>query len=121
MKARAVIAIVVFLVILTSPFLVNIASGGLFQENAKPDLTYPQAGVRMEDEPDPMRKKHMKLLKEERDQVVRHGERTAKYKLENCFICHDKREEFCDRCHEFVGVKPGCFDNAGGCHESEQR
>ncbi len=68
-----------------------------------------------------MRTKHMKLLKAWRDEAVREGERlyTAgdgrvfeKSLTGSCLGCHSNKERFCDRCHNYVGVAPTCYD----CH-----
>jgi hypothetical protein len=68
-----------------------------------------------------MRADHMKMLKAWRDEVVREGKReyTAKdgRKFEKsltgtCLQCHSNKEQFCDRCHNYVGAKPTCYN----CH-----
>jgi cytochrome c len=68
-----------------------------------------------------MRANHMKLLDTWRDEVVREGHRL--YTAKNgrtfeksltgtCLQCHSNKEQFCDRCHNYVGAKPSCFN----CH-----
>ena len=68
-----------------------------------------------------MRANHMKLLNAWRDEAVREGVRL--YKAKNgqtfeksltgtCIQCHSKKEQFCDRCHNYVGAKPSCYN----CH-----
>jgi hypothetical protein len=68
-----------------------------------------------------MREKHMKLLKEWREAVVRDGNRiytsgdgrTFEMSLSgNCLACHSNKAQFCDRCHDYAGVKPNCWS----CH-----
>jgi cytochrome c len=68
-----------------------------------------------------MRPNHMKLLVTWREAVVREGNRlyTAtdgrifETKLSGtCLKCHSNKQQFCDRCHNYVGVKPNCFS----CH-----
>ncbi len=68
-----------------------------------------------------MRANHMKLLNAWRDEAVREGKRVYTAKdgrtLEKsltgtCIRCHSNKEQFCDRCHNYVGAKPSCFD----CH-----
>lgn len=68
-----------------------------------------------------MRANHMKLLDVWRDSVVRQGNRTYIAKngksfemalTGNCLQCHSNKDRFCDRCHDYVGVKPTCFN----CH-----
>jgi [DsrC]-trisulfide reductase subunit J len=68
-----------------------------------------------------MRANHMKLLHAWRDEVVRKGNRF--YKAQHgrifeinlsgtCLKCHSNKNQFCDRCHNYVGAKPTCFN----CH-----
>ncbi len=68
-----------------------------------------------------MRANHMRLLNDWRDLVVREGERTytaADGKLYEisltgtCLKCHSNKETFCDRCHDYAGVTPSCWN----CH-----
>jgi hypothetical protein len=68
-----------------------------------------------------MRANHMKLLSKWRNEVVRDGKRyyTSKngkvYKMSlsgTCLKCHSNKEQFCDRCHNYVAAKPSCFS----CH-----
>ena len=73
-------------------------------------------------EPKPViRVVHKDLLADWKESVVRKGMRT--YLAGNmktypmsltgaCMNCHKDRGEFCDRCHDYLGVKPGCWD----CH-----
>ena len=68
-----------------------------------------------------MRANHMKLLDAWRDESVGEGHRL--YTAKNgrtfeksltgtCLQCHSNKEQFCDRCHNYVGAKPSCFN----CH-----
>jgi len=70
-----------------------------------------------------MRENHMDLLNQWRDRVVRGGETTytastgkawEHLKLTGTCLkqCHTQKDKFCDRCHEYAGVTPYCFD----CH-----
>ena len=68
-----------------------------------------------------MRAGHMKILDEWREQVVRHSKReyTAqngkKYNMSlsnTCLDCHTNRDQFCNKCHNYVSVTPYCWD----CH-----
>lgn len=68
-----------------------------------------------------MRANHMKMLNAWRDEAVREGHRqyTAqdgrayeKSLSGTCIKCHSNREQFCTRCHDYVGAKPTCFN----CH-----
>ena len=68
-----------------------------------------------------MRENHMDLLNQWRDSVVRDGvlEYTAAsgdtYQMsltQTCLDCHDNRDEFCTRCHDYANVTPTCWE----CH-----
>lgn len=68
-----------------------------------------------------MRTDHMKLLTAWRDGAVREGRRTYtaadgrvfEVSLTGaCMKCHDNKGQFCDRCHDYAGVKPACWS----CH-----
>lgn len=72
-----------------------------------------------------MKSSHMQLLDSWRDEVVRNGKReyissTGKkfeMSLQNtCTKCHAKKEQFCDRCHNYVDSSPKCWD----CHIAPQ-
>ncbi len=72
-----------------------------------------------------MRAKHMDLLYDWRDTVARQGTRTfvatdgRKYTMSltgTCLDCHSNKSAFCDRCHNYAGVAPGCWD----CHVAPQ-
>lgn len=128
MKTRAIAAVLVFLIILASPFLVAAAKGEMFRGVDKPELDPAIEGPCVEkneenvtDEAarEKMRANHMKILMDEREAAVRDGVRNKDHSLRNCFKCHDNKEEFCDKCHEYSGVSPNCFDNAAGCHSTE--
>jgi len=68
-----------------------------------------------------MRATHMDVLAGWRDQVVRQGVRSVvtadgrTYEASltrTCLRCHARKAEFCDRCHQYAGVAPACWD----CH-----
>lgn len=131
---KAVIATIIFLLVLASPVLVNAASGKLGSPEEAPDLTKgtdadaticvatdggARGGTR-ESTKDYMRINHQQELKDERVKVVREGERDERFQIERCFSCH-KYEDFCKECHSYNGVQPGCMDQTGGCHSSEEQ
>jgi hypothetical protein len=71
---------------------------------------------------DDMRASHMQLIASWRDDVVRRNDRAfaaydgyryEKNLIATCLGCHDNRAQFCDRCHDYAGVAPGCWD----CHQ----
>jgi len=68
-----------------------------------------------------MRDRHMTLLNEWRDMVIRENTRVYKNKAgkefnmsltDTCMDCHADKEKFCDKCHNAVGVNPYCWN----CH-----
>ncbi|MFH1076175.1 MAG: sulfate reduction electron transfer complex DsrMKJOP subunit DsrJ [Pseudomonadota bacterium] len=68
-----------------------------------------------------MKESHMQVLNEWRDEVVRNKKRVYiasngekhDISLQNeCMRCHSNKKDFCDSCHNYVAVKPFCWD----CH-----
>ena len=68
-----------------------------------------------------MRRNHMTLLKQQRDDTLRRGIRTGKYSLKACVACHASQttqsvnaapSNFCQSCHNYAAVKIDCFE----CH-----
>lgn len=68
-----------------------------------------------------MRSNHMRLVTSWRDGVVREGNRSYVSSNGNvfetslsgtCLKCHSNKDQFCDRCHNYVGARPNCWD----CH-----
>ena len=62
-----------------------------------------------------MRRNHMDFLRHKRAIVVREGVRVKSESFLQCATCHPKRADFCDKCHNYVGVSPDCFE----CHNYE--
>jgi hypothetical protein len=120
---RMIIAgIVVFLVAVTFPLWY---SGG--KSVSPPELKLDTPAIQQLKEkrcvePTPfMRASHMKLLDTLRDGVVRKGKRTYTAAdgrvfqaslTGTCLECHSNKKQFCDRCHDYSGSKPACWD----CH-----
>ena len=78
-------------------------------------------GTSCVEDTDFMRSRHMQLLNDWRNEVVREGKRTYTNKagkkfeksLSNtCMDCHSNKTEFCDSCHNYASVDPFCWD----CH-----
>jgi hypothetical protein len=76
-------------------------------------------------EPQWMRKNHMKVLLEQRDETVHQGIRDGKFSLKNCIECHaslhdnsviGRADSFCEGCHRYEAVKIDCFE----CHSSKR-
>jgi len=121
------IGIVVFLAVALFPFYSNVG-----KVNAKPEpktdtpaiLEYEKLNGKKEcvESKEWMRGEHMQLLNQWRDSVVRDDNRgyvsTSNHKrfnmsLQNgCMHCHSNKKKFCDECHNYLSVKPYCWD----CH-----
>lgn len=123
-RGKIIGGLIVFLVLITSPIWYNMASGKA-KDAPKPELTEKAKKAKQCVMPTPfMKTRHMDLLNQWRDKVVRHGERIhvspsgKKYirSLSNtCMDCHSNKEKFCDRCHEYSAVEaPVCWN----CHAS---
>ena len=69
-----------------------------------------------------MRTEHMQLINLWRDSVVRdmnrqyvsttNGKRFNMSLQNECMRCHSNKKKFCDECHNYLAVKPFCWD----CH-----
>lgn len=126
-KGPVFLGIAVFLALALFPFYNNFGT-----TNKKPDpktdtpeiLEYEKLNGKKECvEPKAfMRGEHMVLLNDWRDGVVRDAYRgylsTATGKRFNmsiqngCMKCHSSKKKFCDECHNYLAVKPFCWD----CH-----
>jgi hypothetical protein len=114
--------LLIAMLVLTSPIWYSLAAG---DSGAAPDLTLPD-GECVEDA-DYMRGRHMDLLEEWREEVVRDGNKEQytsrsgkKYEkslTKTCLLqCHitskTSKDDFCGKCHDYADVQPTCWD----CH-----
>ena len=69
-----------------------------------------------------MRRKHMDMLKHQRDRTMRQGIRGEPASLNACIECHASKrtgsvlgsnDNFCQGCHSYAAVKLDCFE----CHQ----
>ncbi len=124
---KILIGLAVFLAFALFPFYYNIG-----KVNAKPepktDTPEIQEWVKVNgkkecvESKEFMQREHMQLLNNWRDAVVRDmyrvyvSESSGKQftmSLQNgCLHCHSNKKKFCDQCHNYMAVKPFCFD----CH-----
>ena len=69
------------------------------------------------------RTEHKEMLDDWRDEAIREGHRMregvdagdrfrTKSLSNTCLGCHTNKAEFCDRCHDYVGAEPYCWE----CH-----
>jgi len=107
-----------FLALITFPVWYNLAAG---TTPKPPEVKLPAEEKNCVAPVAYMRTSHMELLTTWRDQVVRQHIRTFKafdgktYTMgltTTCMKCHTSKADFCDRCHDYAGVKPYCWD----CH-----
>ena len=117
-KGRIWVGLLVFLALVSFPVWYNLVSG---EEAAPPELELPAGWSSCVADTEYMRTDHMQLLMDWRDEAVRDTQRiyTAadgqlydKSLSGTCMGCHAEKAEFCDRCHDYLGVKPYCWE----CH-----
>ena len=110
--------ILVFLVVVGLPLWYGAATG----KSGKMEKLDLPADKKQCVEPTPyMRAHHVDVLSLWKETVVREGKRTyvagdgKEYTMSltnTCIDCHKNKEKFCDRCHNYVGAKPRCWE----CH-----
>ena len=115
---KIVAGVVIGLIFLTFPIWYTHGSNP-----PNPEVKLPEKEKQCVDTRAYMKVEHMQLLDLWRDSVVRTGRRTYlapsgvtyDMSLQNTCMsknCHAKKTEFCDRCHNYAGVVPYCWD----CH-----
>ena len=119
---KITVGLAVFVVLAGLPLWYNVALGN---STERPQLELPnrQEHPNCVAPAEEMRSSHMGMLNDWRSAVVRDGERIytafdgTKYNMslsQTCLDCHSSKEKFCDRCHDYLGVKPYCWD----CHNA---
>ena len=124
---KIIAGLIIFVALVTFPFYNNFGKA-----NAKPEpktdtpaIKEAQALLGKKEvcvEPKAfMKAEHMQILNDWRDSVVRDGNRIyvasdgKRYNMSlqnTCMKCHSNKKEFCDKCHNYMAVKPYCWD----CH-----
>jgi len=121
-RGKILIGLAVFVVLVTFPFWGRLAAAGE-PHPGRGELSYPdpsKATACVEDSAW-MTANHMNLLNDWRDQAVREG--ITEYRSTGgqtwtisltgtCLDCHDNRDDFCTRCHDYADVAPTCWE----CH-----
>ncbi|MFO8174726.1 MAG: sulfate reduction electron transfer complex DsrMKJOP subunit DsrJ [Gemmatimonadota bacterium] len=123
-RGKIAAGLAVFVILVTFPFWSRLAASGEV-ETALPELEYPAEETACVEETSFMTANHMDLLDQWRDDLVREGieEYTATsggnagevYQMsltKTCLDCHESRDNFCNRCHDYVNVTPTCWE----CH-----
>ncbi len=117
-RAKVLTGLVVVLVLAAFPMWQAL---GAADETTRPDLELPENDSLCVEATDYMTANHMDLLNDWRNAVVREGEteytsstgETYTMSLTGtCMDCHDSRQNFCTRCHDYTNVSPACWD----CH-----
>ncbi len=121
-SGKIIAGIVIFLLFVTFPFYYNMGKAV-----AKPDPSVDTPVIKQMEKKQCIESKqamktlHMQLLNDWRDAVVRDGQRlyvatdgkSYNMSLQNtCMHCHSNKKKFCDECHNYMAVKPYCWD----CH-----
>jgi hypothetical protein len=117
-SGKIIFGIIVFIALFTAPIWLNISAGK--SSEIKPVLKYPAGESTCIKSKDYMRAFHMDMLNTWRDKVVRlndrlidfHGKPTEMSLTKTCLKCHSSSADFCDQCHNYLGVTPYCWD----CH-----
>jgi hypothetical protein len=119
-SGKIITGLIIFLLLFTSPFWYNLSNG---KSLIQPNPVLPSKANQKEcvENTAFMRANHMVLLNDWRYEVVRTGNRnftseTGKHfnmSLTNtCLNCHSDKAQFCDQCHNYVGISNYCWD----CH-----
>ncbi len=118
---KIITGLAIFLVLVTLPIWLNMNGRAAAMA---PDLVIVPEGIEADAciiDTDTMRREHMQLLNEWRDDVVRRGDRVfvaadgtqyQKSLSQTCLGCHQDVENFCYKCHEYTNVDPYCWS----CH-----
>jgi len=119
---KIIAGLLVFVAIIAFPFVYNIGADIVKPEPKINTPVIQQMAVKQCIEPrEFMKTDHMQLLNKWRDAAVRDGDRAYlgfggklyNISLRNtCMHCHSNKKEFCDTCHNYMAVKPYCWD----CH-----
>ena len=113
---KILLGLAAFLVLISLPFWYTASIG---KPGARPELKTPQGEEQCVESKEYMRDSHMDLLDSWRDAVIRDGKHVyvstsgAHYDISltnTCLKCHAEREQFCDKCHEYVSLTPFCWD-----------
>ena len=119
-RGKIVFGLAVFVILVTFPFWGRITASGEVQ-TALPELEYPGSEDACVEDTPYMTANHMDLLNTWRDQVVRDGVLTytaadgEAYDMSltrTCLGCHEDKDAFCTRCHDYANVTPTCWE----CH-----
>ncbi len=121
-RGKILFGLALFVILVTFPFWSRLAAAGE-GDLGRPELEYPDPAKATEcvEATTYMTANHMNLLNDWRNAVVREGAveytastgRTYQMSLtKTCLNCHENRDNFCTRCHDYADVTPTCWE----CH-----
>jgi hypothetical protein len=120
---KVLIGLLAFLAVLASPAWYQALKG---EVTGPPNLEIESGSPVCVAKTSYMRSLHMDLLNDWRNEAVREGDRIyvglegVEYEKSigaTCLgSCHANQEEFCDRCHEYVGAEVYCWS----CHGAQK-
>ncbi|MGO9016122.1 MAG: sulfate reduction electron transfer complex DsrMKJOP subunit DsrJ [Dissulfurispiraceae bacterium] len=121
-SGKIITGLLVFVAIIAFPFVHTMGTNIVKPEPKIDTPVIQQMAVKQcVETKDFMKAEHMQLLNNWRDEVVRDGNRVyvgfdgKRYNMSlqnTCMHCHSNKKEFCDTCHNYMDVKPYCWD----CH-----
>lgn len=116
-SGKIITGLIIFVLFVTFPIWYNHGDAA-----AVPKVELPKDAKECVLPADQMRAKHMQLLNQWRDKVLRTGDRSFDVKIagkeyqkslmNTCMQCHTSKKKFCDQCHTYASVSPYCWD----CH-----
>jgi hypothetical protein len=122
-KGKILLGLAIFVILITFPFWSRLAAAGdTPSDRIRDELEYPADEEACVEDTPFMRASHMDLLNQWRDDLVRegdskhiselNGEPYTKSLTKTCLSCHEDRDAFCTRCHDYADVQPTCWE----CH-----
>ena len=115
---KIIVGLIIFLCLITFPIWYAIVGNNA---GAVPEPVIVTGEEQCVESAQYMKENHMQLLDDWKSSVVRDGNRIyiasdgEEYAISlsnTCLDCHSNKAEFCDQCHDYVGVEPFCWD----CH-----
>jgi hypothetical protein len=115
---KIIAGLIAFLVLATFPIWYGVAGGAAAKAPDPKIITTEKDCVAATAY---MKTNHMDMLNQWRETVVREGRREyvsptgRKFEMSlsnTCMSCHSNKSDFCDQCHNYMGVTPYCWD----CH-----
>ena len=119
---KIIFGLVIFLGLITAPAWYSVASG---KATYVPELEIVTDAEQCILPAKEMRTKHKDLLNDWKKSVVRQGDRIyvasggQEYNMSltgTCLNCHSNKADFCVQCHDYVAVKPTCWN----CHNEPE-